>query len=151
MQLKNLDEIDRQILKYLTENGRLSNAELGRLVNLTRAAVRERIHQLVEHGIIDRFTIVVNPLKAGKMLSMYFNIDVEWSQINLVAEQLLNMDEITNIYQMSGHPHLHVHALFDDQEHANRYIQELKAIEGITNVNSEFLVARYKERSALLI
>ncbi|WP_378953634.1 Lrp/AsnC family transcriptional regulator [Pelosinus sp. sgz500959] len=151
MQFKNLDEIDREILKYLSENGRLSNAELGRLVNLTRAAVRERIHQLVEHGIIDRFTIVVNPLKAGKLLSIYFNINVEWSKINLIAQQLANTEEITNIYQMSGQPHLHVHALFDDQEHANRYIQELQEIDGITNVESEFLIARYKERGALLI
>jgi Lrp/AsnC family transcriptional regulator, leucine-responsive regulatory protein len=151
VQFNNLDKIDRQILKYLSENGRLSNAELGRLVNLTRAAVRERVNQLVEHGIIDRFTIVVNPLKAGKMLSMYFNVDVEWSKINLVAEQLLNTEEITNIYQMSGHPHLHIHALFDGQEHADRYIQKLQAIDGITSVNSELLIARYKERGALLI
>ncbi len=38
MQFKNLDEIDRKILNALSENGRLSNAELGRLLNLTRAA-----------------------------------------------------------------------------------------------------------------
>lgn len=151
MQFNNLDNIDRQILKYLSENGRLSNAELGRLVNLTRAAVRERINQLVEHGIIDRFTIVVNPLKAGKMLSMYFNVDVEWSKIDLVAEELLNSEEITNIYQMSGQPHLHIHALFDDQEHAQRYMQKLQATDGITSVSSEILLTRYKERSALLI
>jgi Transcriptional regulators len=151
VQFNNLDNIDRQILKYLSENGRLSNAELGRLVNLTRAAVRERINQLVEHGIIDRFTIVVNPLKAGKMLSMYFNVDVEWSKIDLVAEELLNSEEITNIYQMSGQPHLHIHALFDDQEHAQRYMQKLQATDGITSVSSEILLTRYKERSALLI
>jgi DNA-binding Lrp family transcriptional regulator len=53
MHFKNLDAIDFQILKHLSENGRLSNAELGRLVNLTRAAVRERIHQLIDHGIIN--------------------------------------------------------------------------------------------------
>ena len=151
MQFNNLDKIDRQILKYLSENGRLSNAELGRLLNLTRAAVRERVNQLVEHGIIERFTIVVNPLKAGKMLSVYFNVDVEWSKINLVAEQLLKTEEITNIYQMSGQPHLHIHALFDDQEHANCYIQKLKLIDGITSVTSEILITRYKERGALLI
>lgn len=151
MQFKNLDEIDRKILNALSENGRLSNAELGRLLNLTRAAVRERINQLIEHGIIDRFTIVVNPLKAGKMVSMYFNIQVEWNKIDTIAEQLFADQEITNVYQMSGHPHLHVHALFDDQEHGNRYIRKLHSINGITNVDSEFLITRYKERGALLI
>lgn len=151
MQFKNLDETDRQILKQLSENGRLSHAELGRLVGLTRAAVRERVSQLVEHGIISNFTIVVNPLKAGKNISIYFNIDVEWSKIDQIAELLLESDEITNVYQMSGRPHLHVHALFDDQEHASRYTQRLHSIDGITSVESEFLITRYKERGALLI
>lgn len=151
MQYKNLDEIDRQILKHLSANGRLSHAELGRLLGLTRAAVRERVNQLVEHEIISHFTIVVNPLKAGKNLSIYFNIGVEWSKIDLIAKELLYSEEITNVYKMSGHPHLHVHALFDDQEHASRYIQQLQCIDGITSVDSEFLITRYKERGALLI
>lgn len=151
MQFKNLDEIDTQILKCLSENGRLSNAELGRVVNLTRAAVRERINQLVDQGIIERFTIVVNPLKAGKGISMYFDVEVEWSKIDLVAQELLQADEITNVYQMSGRPHLHVHALLDDQEHAERYVRTLQTIDGITNVHTEFLITRYKERGALLI
>lgn len=151
MQFKNLDEIDAQLLKYLTENGRLSNAELGRLVKLTRAAVRERINQLVEQGIIERFTIVVNPLKAGKMLSMYFDIEVEWSKLHEVAQALLSADETTNVYQMSGRPHLHVHALLDDQEHSERYVRTLQNISGIISVNAELLITRYKERGALLI
>jgi len=41
--------------------------------------------------------------------------------------------------------------LFDGQEHVNRYIKELQIIDGIINVDSEFLIARYKERGALLI
>lgn len=151
MRLKNLDEIDRQLVQYLAADGRLSHAELGRLVNLTRAAVRERVNRLVDSGIIDRFTIVVNPLKAGKMISMYLNISVEWTKLNDVVERLARTDEITNVYQMSGPPHLHVHALFDDQEHANRCIRELQSIDGIVSVDSEVLLARYKERGALLI
>ncbi len=151
MQFKNLDEIDRQILKHLSSNGRLSHAELGRLVGLTRAAVRERVGQLVEHGIISHFTIVVNPLKAGKNLSIFFNICVEWSKIDQIAQELLDSEEITNVYQMSGRPHLHVHALFDDQDHASSYVQKLRDIDGISSVESEFLITRYKERGALLI
>lgn len=151
MKLKDLDEIDAQILKHLSENGRISNAELGRLVNLTRAAVRERIARLMEDGVIDRFTIVVNPLKAGKVLSMYYDIDVEWSALEAVVKALVEEDEITNVYQMSGQPHLHVHALLDDLDHAAEFMRKLQGISGITKVASEFVIARYKERGALLI
>nr|WP_150959608.1 Lrp/AsnC family transcriptional regulator [Aneurinibacillus sp. XH2] len=151
MQFKNLDKTDTLILKYLSENGRLSNAELGRLVNLTRAAVRERINELINDGVIDRFTIIVNPLKAGKMLSMFFNIEVEWPKLQQVADELISAEEITNVYQMSGKPHLHVHALLDNPEHAEQYLKKLQAIEGIVDVQSEVLIARYKERGGLLI
>ncbi|PUA36674.1 AsnC family transcriptional regulator [Paenibacillus elgii] len=151
MQFKHLDEIDTQILKHLSENGRLSNAELGRLVNLTRAAVRDRINQLVSSGIIDRFTITVNPLKAGKMLSMYFDIEVTWESMQQVIGELTADEEITNVYQMSGKPHLHVHALLDDPEHAERYMKKLQRIRGITSVHSEIVIARHKERGGLLI
>lgn len=151
MNFKNLDEVDTKILQHLSENGRLSHAELGRLVNLTRAAVRERVNQLTKAGIIERFTIVVNPLKAGKTFSMYFDIEVEWSKINAVAQKLLTADETTNVYQMSGRPHLHVHALLDDQHHAERYIALLQTTDGILSVHSEVLLTRYKERGALLI
>lgn len=151
MRFNQLDEKDELILKHLLDNGRLSHAELGRLVHLTRAAVRERVNNLMEQGIIDKFTVSVNPLKAGKSLSVYFNIDVEWSMLESVAEQLLADEEITSVYQMSGGPHLHVHALMDHQEHVERYLRRLQALEGITNVHSEFLIKRFKEREGLLI
>ncbi|GIO33869.1 MULTISPECIES: Lrp/AsnC family transcriptional regulator [Paenibacillus] len=151
MRFKHLDEKDEMILKHLLDNGRLSHAELGRLVNLTRAAVRERVNHLMEQGIIDKFTVTVNPIKAGKNMSVYFNIDVEWSLLESVAEQLLSDEEITSVYQMSGGPHLHVHALMDDQEHVERYLARLRKLEGITGVHSEFLIKRFKEREGLLI
>ncbi|MFD0717217.1 Lrp/AsnC family transcriptional regulator [Paenibacillus sp. GCM10027626] len=151
MHFKDLDETDTLILQHLSNNGRLSNAELGRLVNLTRAAVRERVNHLIDSGVIDRFTIVVNPLKAGKMLSLYFNIEVEWMKLQAVVEELTAAEEITNVYQMSGKPHLHVHALLDDAQHVEYYMKKLQAIDGITAVESEVVIARHKERGGLLI
>ncbi|WP_425414353.1 AsnC family transcriptional regulator [Paenibacillus ginsengihumi] len=50
MQFKNLDKTDTLILKYLSENGRLSNAELGRLViPRGRAGADQRINQRWGH------------------------------------------------------------------------------------------------------
>lgn len=151
MQFKQLDEKDSLILEHLLENGRLSHAELGRFVNLTRAAVRERVNALMEQGIIDKFTVIVNPLKAGKRMSVYLNVEVQWNLLENVAETLFADEEITSVYQMSGGPHLHVHALMDDQEHVERYLKKLQSIEGITNVHSEFLIRRFKEREGIQI
>ena len=151
MKFQNLDETDEKILQYLAKDGRISHAELGRLVGLTRAAVRERVKQLVERGIIEHFTIVVNPLKAGKQLSLFFNIETEWKALDAVAEALLGIEGVTNVYAMSGRPHLHMHVLFDDQAHAAAFLAQIKAVPGVVSVESEMLISRYKERDSLLI
>src|SRR5699024_10839087 len=122
--LRDIDATDAKILRLLSENGRMSNAEIGRVVNLSRAAVRERVNTLVENGIIERFTIVVDPRKAGTQLSVYFDIEVEWNKLDSVVEALIAYDEITNVYQMSGNLHLHSHAMLDDPEHVERFILE---------------------------
>jgi len=151
MKFKNVDGVDTKILKLLSENGRLSNAEIGRIVNLTRATVRERINTLVDNGIIERFTIVVDPRKAGTQLSVFFNIEVEWLKLDSVVDILVDYEEITNVYQMSGKPHLHSHAMLDDTEHVERFMLELHKIDGITDLTSEILLRRFKEQHSVLI
>ncbi|AJY75193.1 Lrp/AsnC family transcriptional regulator [Paenibacillus beijingensis] len=151
MEFEKLDSIDRTILEHLTENGRISYAELGRIVDLTRAAVRDRINSLVEQGIIDKFTIIVNPRKAGKTLSLFFDIEVEWNKLLSVADKVTQIENITNVYQMSGKPSLHVHALVDDQEQIEALLRDLRVIDGITSIKSDILLTRFKERGSFLV
>jgi DNA-binding Lrp family transcriptional regulator len=151
MEFEKLDAIDKTILEQLAENGRISNAELGRIVDLTRAAVRDRIISLQARGIIDKFTVIINPRKAGKMISLFFDVEVEWNQLLTVADTLTSIDNITNVYQMSGKPGLHVHALVDDQEQIERFVQELRSIDGIISIKTEVLLKRFKERGSFLV
>lgn len=66
-----LDDIDRKILQILTENGRASYVDIGKELNLSRVAVRERVHQLMNNGVIEKFTVVINSEKIGKHVSAF--------------------------------------------------------------------------------
>lgn len=52
-----LDNINTKILQLLTEDSRQSYQEIADIVNLSRSAVNKRINQMLEEGIIKRFTI----------------------------------------------------------------------------------------------
>lgn len=60
-----MDELDKKLLKDLSRDSRMTYAELGRKYDLSRVCIRERVNNLVEKGIIEKFTIVVNPQKMG--------------------------------------------------------------------------------------
>lgn len=66
-----LDERDKQILSLLHEDGRMSYTDLGKQVGLSRVAVQARIQQLIEAGVIERFTAVINPAKIGIHVSVF--------------------------------------------------------------------------------
>src|SRR5690606_41664187 len=50
--MKNLDAMDRSILRALQENGRLTNTELADRINLSQTATAERVKRLTREGYI---------------------------------------------------------------------------------------------------
>ena len=57
---KLLDDIGRQILRILQEDGRISFNELGRKVGLSSPAVAERVRRMEEAGIILGYRAIVD-------------------------------------------------------------------------------------------
>ncbi|MBI4015669.1 MAG: winged helix-turn-helix transcriptional regulator [Candidatus Aenigmarchaeota archaeon] len=60
-----IDEKDRAIVNYLNKNSRATLKEIGKEVGLSIDAVKDRIDKLKKNGVIDRFTIMINPSKLG--------------------------------------------------------------------------------------
>ena len=55
-----LDSIDDAILEIMTEDSRTPILEISRRVYLSRGAVIRRVHQLIDAGVIKRFTIEID-------------------------------------------------------------------------------------------
>lgn len=59
-----MDDLDHRLLQLLREDGRATNAAVGRRLGLTEGAVRHRIHALRSSGVLLRYTVVTRPLGA---------------------------------------------------------------------------------------
>ncbi|REE91572.1 winged helix-turn-helix DNA-binding protein [Paenibacillus taihuensis] len=54
-----MEDLDKQILLLLQEQGRISMTDLGKTVSLSQPAVTERVRKLEEKGIINQYRAVV--------------------------------------------------------------------------------------------
>ena len=145
-----IDDIDRRILQLLIENGRMSYVDIGKELNLSRVSIRERVYQLTENGVIEKFTVVINSDKVGKSVSAFFEVDCEPSSLVSVAETLANNPRVASCYQMTGPSTLHMHVLVEDFVKLENFInEELYSLEGITRVESHILLRRFKSRTGL--
>jgi len=142
-----MDEVDKKILKVLEDHGRMSYAELGRRLDLTRVSIRERIVKLQEKGVIEKFTVVINPEKVNKKLSAFFEIDVEPNHLDEVANELAKEERVYSLYLMTGASTLHMHSLLKNQDELEDFlINKIYSQRGITRVKSNIILKRYKSR-----
>ncbi|MCY8836126.1 Lrp/AsnC family transcriptional regulator [Bacillus atrophaeus] len=151
-QIPNLvvDDIDKQILTILHEEGRISYTELGKRVGLSRVAVQSRINQLIETGVIEKFTAVINPAKIGIHVSVFFNVEVEPQYLEEVALQLEEEPAVTSLYHMTGPSKLHMHGIFaNDQEMEEFLTKRLYPLQGVVSVDCQMLIKRYKSRMGM--
>lgn len=61
-----IDRIDRKILKHLQENGRLTNAELAALVNVSPATCHRRTQRLFDEDVIETVRAQISPQKVDR-------------------------------------------------------------------------------------
>lgn len=147
-----LDLIDQEILKLLSENARMSYVEIGKRVNLSRVAVKSRMEALEKEGIIERYSIVINPEKVGRMISAFFDVETEPSKLLDVANQITALDQVTDVYQMTGSSKLHVHATLELNEDLEKFLrEEMYVIKGIVRIDCNVIVSRFKTRKGLRI
>lgn len=145
-----MNAIDKKIVEVLLEDGRISYTDIAKIVGLSRVAVQARINALIEEGVIERFTAVINPIKVGIQVSAFFNIDVEPKLLNEVAEKLVLHPAVTSLYHMTGPSTLHMHGVFKNMQEMEKFLLEtVYPTSGITSVESEMLLKRYKSRMGM--
>ncbi len=145
-----IDDIDRKIISALNNNGRISYTDLAKEIGLSRVAVQARINTLIENGVIERFTAVINPEKIGITVSAFFNVEVEPKHMHEVANELSQDPAVTSLYHMTGPSKLHMHGLFTNNQEMEAFLKEkLYKLPGIMSVDCQILINRYKSRMGM--
>jgi Lrp/AsnC family leucine-responsive transcriptional regulator len=97
-----LDATDVRILDALVKDARLSIADLARLVGLSAPSVSERIKRLEEVGVIEGYTLVINPKALGLPIAAWLRIRPVPGQLQTVAEILRGLPEIVECDRITG-------------------------------------------------
>nr|WP_271209001.1 Lrp/AsnC family transcriptional regulator [Rhodococcus wratislaviensis]GLK33436.1 AsnC family transcriptional regulator [Rhodococcus wratislaviensis] len=100
-----LDEIDREIIRLLREDGRRTVRDIAHQVGLTVAPVKRRIDRLEKAGVISGYTARVDTTKMDGELEAVVELRVAG---NLELEMILafaeNIPEVTEVLTLAGDP-----------------------------------------------
>jgi Lrp/AsnC family leucine-responsive transcriptional regulator len=98
-----IDRTDCEILGELVANGRLSLAELGRRVNLSAAAVAERVKRLERAGVITGYRAELDLARLGYPLTAIVLVKPSTpGQLPKIPELARRIPEVAECHRITG-------------------------------------------------
>ena len=101
-QNQDLDALDARILSALAADARTSIAELARIIGLSPPSAAERVRRLEEAGVIEGYTLVVDPRALGLTVAAWIRVRPMPGELKRVADILRNLPEIVECDRVTG-------------------------------------------------
>ena len=148
-----LDELDKAILAALQANGRVSNAELARRINLSPPATHARIRRLEDQGYIRQYTALLDRDKAGYDMLCFVNISLQmhqFEQVEQFREIVSQMPEVLECYHITGEFDYLLKVVIHNRKDLERFVvNQLTPIPGVARIYTSLALAEVKSSTAL--
>ncbi|ARU40912.1 AsnC family transcriptional regulator [bacterium] len=150
-----LDKSDRQILKLLQQDGRISNADLARKIGLSPPSMLQRVRKLETAGYVKGYSTRLNAEKLGFTLDVIAMISLSMHQdqpIDQFIENILEVPEVLACYHVSGDYDFMLRIVAKDMHDYERILKErLASIKAVGKIHSCFVLNVNKETEVLPI
>lgn len=124
-----LDDIAKQIIEQLQEDGRRPYATIGKAVGLSEAAVRQRVQRLLDAGVM-QIVAVTDPLQLGFPRQAMIGLRTD-GDLEAVADRLAVLDEVDYVVITAGSFDLLTEVVCRNDDHLLAILQRLRAVEGV--------------------
>jgi Lrp/AsnC family transcriptional regulator for asnA, asnC and gidA len=126
-----LDDLDKQILVVLQQDGRISFAKLSRKLNTPEATLRFRIKRLQDAKVITRFAALLDPAKVGVAVSGAILLKIDPAHLEEACKQLTAFPETVYLFQSTGEYDIVSVIFAHDLEHLNDVVKRAKMATGV--------------------
>lgn len=141
--MRHLDEVDVQLLSLLQADGRITNADLAKAVNLSPPSVLQRVRTLEKAGLIRGYTALLDADKLGLKITALAMISLSLHQeqpIERFRRSVQDIPEILECYHVSGEYDFLLKIVVRDMRAYEALIRErISKIKGIRQITSSFV------------
>jgi DNA-binding Lrp family transcriptional regulator len=148
-----LDETDRAILEILQNQGRISNAELARQVELSPPATHARLRRLEESGYIRRYAALLDFEKVGYDMLCFVMVSLQLHQSQQVEgfkQAIQGMPEVLECHHVTGEYDYLLKVAIRNRKDLERFaIERLTPIPGVARIQTSLVLSEVKATTAL--
>lgn len=134
-----LDRIDKAILHHLQEDGRMTNVELARRVDISAPPCLRRVRTLEAEGYIHGYHAAVDGAKLGftEMFFALVGLNSQAQTVLQVFEQSVSQwDEVRECHMIRGGGDFLLKLVARDKAHRDAITMRLTASDGVATVTT---------------
>jgi len=140
-----IDMLDMKILKALQVDARKPVIQIAREVGANEATVRRRIDKLMKQGIIERFTVVLDYHKLGRIIKAFIGLKVQPAKLKEIVDHLSRHPDIQVLYRTSGDTDIFAEVIFEKMEDLKDFLEKELRIDGILGTIVTIVIGPYKK------
>ena len=148
-----MDEVDRRLLRLLQEDGRITNVELARRANMSQAATHERVRRLQQDGVIEGYTVRLNPAKLDRGLLVFVEVTLDRTStaaFDDFARAVTEASEVLECHMVAGGFDYLIKVRVRDMPAYRRFLGEtLVKLPGIRQTHTYTVMEAVKDTTVL--
>jgi Lrp/AsnC family transcriptional regulator for asnA, asnC and gidA len=150
LKLKNntLDATDLKILEALQQNAKQTYTTIGKRLGIAHSTVYDRIKRMEQHGIIKKYTTVIDAEKAGvRNITAIMTVYTDPKESEKVAEKLCSIPQVLEVYtSLSEELFIIAKVVAENQENLHSFIANLVApLPGVLRIRTSIVTKKFKE------
>ena len=102
-----MDKLDQRILELIKDNARLSYSEIGKSVGISRVAVKKRMDEMENAGVIRGYRTVIDEEQAQEGIRYTIDIEALPEEYPNVVKTLQADPKLEEIYSTTGECRIH--------------------------------------------
>ena len=148
-----MDALDAELLARLQADGRMTNVELGRQLNLSPPAIHARLRRLEEEGYIRGYTAVLDRERLGFDMLCFVHITLQQHSTDLVERfraAVREIPEVLECHHITGEYDYLLKAVVYNRKDLERLVVErITPIPGVARIHTSIALSEVKQTSAL--
>jgi len=141
-----IDEVDRQILTGLREDGRAGPSDLAERAGVAASTATKRLQRLEDRGVVEGYRPDVDYAAFGYEVTAVFRLNVFGEDIRTLVADLASTGRMVTVYEVTGETDVVAVGTFEDTDEMNAAIKDLLTHEHVRDVATNVVldtVCRY--------
>jgi DNA-binding Lrp family transcriptional regulator len=135
------DDLDRQLIAALREDGRAPLSKLATILNVSRGTVQARLDRLLDTGAVLGFTVRVRQDHEDGAIRAIMMIEVTGKSTTAIIKRLRGLPELHSLHTTNGSWDLVAEIRASNLREFDRVLRDVRSIDGILNSETSILLS----------